>query len=254
MRQPPLRRCQRGCDDLREADSQVQDHPNRRELTMNTLGGICFLAATLLVACSATQSDWQQASANNTVAGYQSFLNKHPNTAPSVEARNRIRALQDEQAWAEAQQANTEQALENYLQQQPSGSHVAQARGLISASERSAAWWVASAAGTTEALEAFLQKYPQGPEAKRAKANLAQITGYRVQLASFRSEKEAEETRDRLQGKYGDVLGSVVIVPGSTANVHVVRSADMGQDEANYACARLKKAHQACEVIKDVNS
>jgi SPOR domain len=223
---------------------------------MNTSRAICFLAAVFLVACSSTQRDWEQARARNTVASYRSFLDKHPNTAQSVQARNRIQALQDEQAWAQARQANTDQALEAYLQQQPSGMHVAEAKGLIGASERWAAWIVASSAGTTEALESFLEEYPQGPEAKRAKADLAQITGYRVQLASFRSEQQAEKTRDLLQGKYGDVLGSVEIVPvsGTSANVHVVRSAPMGQDEANNACAKLKKAHQTCEVIRDVNS
>jgi SPOR domain len=103
-------------------------------------------------------------------------------------------------------------------------------------------------------LESFLENYPQGPEASRARAELAQLSGYRVQLASYRSEQRAEETRDRLQGKYGDVLGSVVIVPGSTANIHFVRSAPMGEGEANTACTRLKKDHLTCEVIKDANS
>ena len=223
---------------------------------MKTWRVICFVAAGLLVACSSTQSDWEQARGRNTIASYQTFLGKHPNTSQSVEARNRIQALQDERAWAQARQANTDQAFETYLQQQPSGMHVAQAKGLIGASERWAAWIVASSAGTTEALEAFLEEYPQGREAKQAKAELSQITGYRVQLASFRSEKQAEKIRELLQGKYGDVLGSVVIVPvsGTGANVHVVRSAPMGQDEANNACAKLKRDHQVCEVIRDVNS
>ena len=115
-------------------------------------------------------------------------------------------------------------------------------------------WAAAAATDTPEALEGFLQKYPQGPEADQAKVRLARLSGYRVQLATFRSERQAEQTRDRLQGKYGDVLGSVVIVPGATANVHVLRSASMGQGEANNACERLKKDHLTCEVIKDVNS
>lgn len=223
---------------------------------MKTSRSICLLATLLLVGCSSTQSDWEQARTRDTVAAYRTFLDKHPNTAQAVQARNRIQALQDEQAWAQARQAHTDEAFEAYLRQQPSGMHIAEAQGLIGASERSAAWILASSAGTTEALESFLEKYPRGREAKQAKAELALISGYRVQLASFRSEKQAEKTRDLLQGKYGDVLGSVVIVPvsGTTANVHVVRSAPMGQDEANNACAKLKKDHQICEVIRDVNS
>jgi hypothetical protein len=221
---------------------------------MKTLRGVCLAVAIMLVACSSAQSDWRKASASNTVAAYQAFLDKHPNTAQSVEARNRIRAVEDEQAWIQAQQANTVQAFQDYAERIPPGLHVAEAKDRISANERSTAWIAASSADTTEALEAFLQKYPQGPEADQAKAKLAQITGYRVQLASFHSEQQAEKTRERLQGKYGDVLGSVVIVPGTSSNLHIVLSASMGEGEANNACAKLKKAHQACEVIKDANS
>jgi cell division septation protein DedD len=222
---------------------------------MKLLRGCVFLlAGATLVACSSAQSDWQRASVSNTVAAYQTFLDKHPNTPQSVRARNRIRDLEDQQAWAQAQQANTVLAYQDYIQRIPPGSHVAEAKDHISASERSVAWIAASSADTTEALQAFLQKYPQGPEADEAKAKLAQLTGYRVQLASLRSEKQAERARDRLQGKYGDVLGSVEIVPGTTPDRHLVLSAQMGQGEANTACAKLKKAHQTCEVIKDANS
>lgn len=256
-------------EDLREADSAVQDDskvpqgsyvlrhrsrlPEAPDL-MKMSHRIGFLAVVLLVACSSMQSDWEQARASDSVAAYRAFLGKYPNTAQSVEARDRIHALEDEQAWAQARQANTDEAFETYLQQQPAGLHVAEAKSLIGASERSVAWIVASSAGTTEALESFLEKYPQGPQAKQARADLAQISGYRVQLASFRSERQAEKIRDLLQGKYGDVLGSVEILPSATANLLVVRSAPMGPDEANNACAKLKKAHQTCEVIRDVNS
>ena len=221
---------------------------------MKTWCGLCVLAILALAACSSTQSDWSRASAANTVSAYETFLAKHPNTPQSVEARTRIHALKDEQAWAQAQQANTVQSYQNYIQDEPTGIHLEEARDHIASNERSTAWAAASATDTPEALEAFLQKYPQGPEADQAKARLARLTGYRVQLATFHSEKQAEKTRDRLQGKYGDVLGSVVIVPGATANVHVLRSASMGQGEANTACERLKKDHLTCEVIKDVNS
>lgn len=221
---------------------------------MMILRAIGCLAAVTLVACNSAHSDWQRASVTNTVAAYLAFLQKHPNTTESVAARDRIHAIQDEQAWARTQQRNTVAAFQNYLQEQPAGIHVAEARSLIAAAERFTAWVAATSADTPEAFEAFLEKYPQAPQANQAKAKLAQLTGYRVQLASYRSERQAEKTRDLLQGKYGDVLGSVVIVPDSATRVHLVRSAPMGETEANNACARLRKAHLSCEVIRDANS
>lgn len=221
---------------------------------MKMLCGLCLFATLGLAACDSTQGDWNQANAGNSVAAYQGFLDKHPNTAQSVEARARIHALEDEQAWTQAQQANTVQSYQNYVRDEPSGVHVEEAKDHIASNERAVAWTAASSMNTPEALEGFLQKYPQGPQADQARAKLAQLSGYRVQLATFRSEQQAEKTRDRLQGKYGDVLGSVDIVPGATANLHVLRSAAMGQGEANTACARLKRDHLTCEVIKDANS
>jgi SPOR domain len=221
---------------------------------MKRLSGLCLFSVAWLCACSSAQGDWQQATAANTFVAYASFLQKHPNTPQSVEARKRIHALRDEQAWARAEQANTVQSYQNYIQDDPAGIHLDEAKDHIAASERSLAWTTASMTDTPDALEAFLQKFPQGPQAAQAKARLAQLTGYRVQLATFRSEEQAEQTRDRLQGKYGDVLGSVDIVPGATADVHVLRSTSMGEGEANNACAKLRRDHLPCEVIKDANS
>jgi hypothetical protein len=221
---------------------------------MNSWRGFEFFSLVLLAGCSSAQSDWSQASAANTVAAYQAFLDQHPNTTQAVVARNRIHMSQERQAWTEAQQANTAQAFQDYIEAHPSGTHVAEAKDHIAANERLTAWSAASAANTEEALEGFVQKYPQGPEAGQAQARLAQISGYRVQLASFKSEKQAEKIRERLQGKYGDVLGSVVVVPGSSSDLHMVRSASMGEGEANNACAKLKRDHLTCEVVRDVNS
>lgn len=216
--------------------------------------GLCLISVLGLAACSSAQSDWQQSNASDTVSAYQEFLQKHPNTPQSVEARNRIRALLDEEAWTRAQQVNTAQSYQSYVQEQPSGIHVTEAKDNIASNERTMAWLAASTTDTPESLQAFLQKYPQGPEADKAKARLAQLTGFRVQLATFHSEQQAEQTRDQLQGKYGDVLGSVVIVTDSGANLHVLQSATMGQGEANNACAKLRRDHLPCEVIRDANS
>ncbi len=215
--------------------------------------GWCLISVLGLAACSSAQSDWQQSNASDTVSAYQEFLQKHPNTPQSVEARDRIRALQDEEAWTRARQVNTVQSYQSYIQEQPSGAHLAQAKDNIASNERTTAWLAASATDTPESLQGFLQKYPQGPEADKARARLAHLTGFRVQLATFRSEQQAEKTRDKLQGKYGDVLGRVIVTDAG-ANLHVLQSATMGQGEANNACARLRKDHLTCEVIRDANS
>jgi hypothetical protein len=221
---------------------------------MNSWRGIWWVGALLLTACGSTQGDWNQAQAANTVVAYEDFIDKHPNTPQSVQAHQQIAALNDAQAWAQALQTNTADSLQSYLQQRPSGLHANEARERIGSIERLNAWYAASAVGSADALQDFLQQYPRGPQSDQARARLAKLTGYRVELATVRSEKEAEEARERLQGKYGDILGSVVVVPGTDAGQHRVQSADMGPDEARSACTKLREAHLSCEVIKNAKS
>lgn len=222
---------------------------------MNSLRGTCWVTVLLLLtACGSVQMDWNQARATNTVAAYEAFIDQHPNTPESVAAHQQIVTLNDEQAWAQALQASSPESLESYLQQRPSGVHAAEARARIATIERTDAWYAASLAGSTEALQDFLAKYPQGPLADRARARLAKLTGFRVELATLRSQQQAEAARDRLQGKYGDILGTVVVVPSTDASQHLVLSADMGPAEARSACAKLKEANLPCAVIRDGKS
>jgi hypothetical protein len=221
---------------------------------MKSLRGACWVTVLLLTACGSVQMDWNQARATNTVAAYEAFIDKHPNTPESIEAHQQIATLNDARAWAQALQSNSPDSFESYLRQRPSGVHAEEARARISALERTDAWYAASLAGSTEAWQEFLAKYPHGPLADQARAHLAKLTGFRVELAALRSQKQAEEARERLQGKYGDILGTVVVVPSADASQHLVLSADMGPEEARSACAKLKEANLACAVIRDGKS
>jgi len=148
---------------------------------------------------------------------------------------------------------NTEAGFQQYVKAEPNGSHLQEAQDKITGFERAAAWQTASAAGTPEALQAFLEKYPSGPESDEARAQLQKLNSqYRVQLAgSYRSAKAAERASTRLKARFGDLLHDVVVVPPSPpSKMSRLQSAPMSEDEANSACAKLKKKHEHCEVIK----
>ena len=211
------------------------------------------LAVGTLAACSSARLDFQQASAANTVAAYQDFIKQHPNTDLAVQAQNRVNALEDDQEWADAQQANTLEAYQKYLQAQPSGMHSADARDKITGFERADAWKTALAANTPAAIQAFLQKYPTGSEADQANAQLKvlQTEQYRVQVASFKAQKDADQARTKLEAKYGKVLHEVVVVPPTASEkLTTVRSGPMTRQDAESACGTLKKEHQHCQVVK----
>jgi SPOR domain len=211
---------------------------------------LVLLTAATLWACSSAQQDWNKATSANTAAAYQDYLSKHPTGEHSSDARDKVRTLQDDEAWSEAQQANTLDAYRDYLQKQPTGSHVKEAQGAVTPLQRAADWKTAESTGTVAALQDFLKKYPTGAEADEAHAKLNALNDYRVQLASAKTEKQAQRERDQLRTKYGSVLHDVVVVPGKSGKGYAVASSPMSQSEADSACSELKKSHQSCEVVK----
>ena len=223
---------------------------------MLRLGVTAAFLGLLLIACSSGEADWQQATTANTIGAYQDFLKQHPNGQHADEARSRIHTIEDDQAWMAAINSNTQQSFEQYLRNEPNGNHAQEARDRITGFDRAAAWKTAQSEGTVQSLQAFLQKYPTGPEADEARAALQKLQNdYQVQLASYRSRKEADRVSARLKRRYATVLQDVVVVPASPSDkLNHIRSAPMSEEQAKSACAQLKKKHQRCEVVKSAEA
>ena len=213
---------------------------------------LALCAALALTACSSANKDWARASAENTIAGYQSFVDKHASDPRINDAKAYILALQDDAAWKTAQSGNSVDSYQQYLQTEPNGTHAQAARDLILGIERGEAWKTAKADGSATAIDAFLQKYSHGPEADQARQALAGLrSSYRAELGAFHSEHAAERKRSELQSRYSNVLKEVdVLSPDSSNKRYRVMSGMMDRDEAASTCASLKRDHQDCEVVK----
>lgn len=222
---------------------------------MRRFRSMLTLVSTLLImlGCSSAKEDWNKATAAGTVAAYQDYLNKHPAGEHSSDALNRIHSLQDDAAWAQARQTNTVAAYQDYLEKQPAGSHTKDAQDAVTAQQRSADWQTAQTTGTVAALQDFLKKYPDGSEADQARAKLADLTGYRVQIAAAKNEQQAQREKEKLGTKYGKVIHDVVVVSDSKRG-YTVASQPMSQTQAQDACSELKKSRLSCEVVKNDKS
>ncbi len=179
---------------------------------------ITFVLATsiILCGCSSAETDWNKTTAADTVAAYQQFLSNHPTGQHSVEAADRIHALQDEQAWTQAKQTNSAEAYRDYLQQHPAGTHMKEAQEAQTEAQRAADWAEAQRKGTVASLQDFLTKYPTSAEADQARAKLSALSGCKVELASAKTQKRAEKEREHLRTKYGNILHDVVVVPANS--------------------------------------
>ena len=213
---------------------------------------LALCGALALTACGTAQKDWTNASAENTVSGYQAFLDKHPKDEHAQEAQTHIATLQDDAAWNTAQSGNSRDSYQGYLQAEPNGTQAQAARDEITGFDRANAWKTAQSDGSAAALQAFLQKYPQVPEADQARQKLAAIqSDYRAELGSFHSDRAAQRKRSELQSRFSKVLVEIdVVAPDSSSKRFRVMSGLMDRQDANSACTSLKRDHQPCEVVK----
>jgi outer membrane protein assembly factor BamD (BamD/ComL family) len=225
-----------------------------KEFAVKTIQTVpLFILSALLIACNSAQSDWNKADTANTAAAFQDFLKQHPNDDHAQTARDRLQKIEDEQAWADAQKSGTLDAYQQYLQKETNGAHAQDAHTQVTTLERAAAWKTAQSTNTEPALQEFLQKYSQGPEADQAREQLKKLQseGYRVQVASFKDEKQAVKSRDGLKARFSSELHDVVIIPpNGSEKLERVVSGPMTEADAKSACTKLKKDHQHCEVVK----
>jgi outer membrane protein assembly factor BamD (BamD/ComL family) len=149
-----------------------------------TIPTVLFVAL-VLTACDTAAGDWRKATAANTVAAYQTFLERHGSDEHAGNARGRILALQDEQAWTAARAANTEEAYNAYLKTESGGVHAEEARYYLTALRRARDWEAIQNDASVASLQAFLQKYPQGVESNQARVRLKELSS-RVEPAESR--------------------------------------------------------------------
>ena len=147
-----------------------------------------------LTACGSEQQEWNETTSRNTIAGYASFMNKHPDSAHAAEARTRIHALQDQQS-AVTQSAGSGAAIadDQYLWQDPGQIDSADALDKMATAERKAAWDWAQSTDSAAAFEVFLQQYPSGTDADQA----------RIKLTAFGVAEAAPSPRHRPRAPSG---------------------------------------------------
>lgn len=78
--------------------------------------------------CSRQESEWRRVRAQDTVAGYEDYLQRRPLGPHADEARERLRALREERAWERALRLDAPEAFQQYLGAYPDGRFAEEAR------------------------------------------------------------------------------------------------------------------------------
>jgi len=128
--------------------------------------GIFFIVSLLTIACDTAKKDWEKAQAEDTIAIYEEYLQKHPEDENANKAHNRLEYLYRPIDWQKAQEANTISAYEDYLKNHPKGEYANKAQGELNELYLPIEFKKAKTSKTIEAYLSFLRKYPKSDEAK----------------------------------------------------------------------------------------
>ena len=182
-----------------------------------------ILAAAITAACSREESGWEGARDNDSVASYESYLERFPSGPHSAEARAALAVLRDGAAWARAERLGTPEAWQRYLGDFPDGRHAGQAR------------------------QRLIDFIPPGP---------APAGGlYVVQLGAYSTEAAARADLAQSVALHAGVLGGTglrVIAPrGQVDSIWRLRTGALAQVSARDLCARLRAAGVDCVPLPD---
>src|SRR5579862_4693591 len=205
------------------------------------------LLAALAAGCSREQQDWRSAEAADTSEAYGRFVEQHPESELTSQARARIEQLAEERDWAHAGQLASADAYREFLSQHPSGRWSEEARIRIEAFALGSAPRLAPRAGTDAAVAraptgvralqmataaatppplagngsapALAQLVTAAPKPLRradapdgrllASAAVSPAAAYGVQLGAFGSQASADREWHRLQGRFGAQLAGL---------------------------------------------
>ncbi|MDX1908080.1 MAG: SUMF1/EgtB/PvdO family nonheme iron enzyme [Bacteroidia bacterium] len=122
-------------------------------------------------------ADYQAAERDNTLSGWQGFLQKHPQSSRVEEVKQRITTLTDAADWLTATTAHTETAYDRYLDRHPTGQHAQEAEQRLKQLGEQKAWDRARQQNTLYAYRQFIKAHadsPFVPEARAAQERLRQ--------------------------------------------------------------------------------
>ena len=238
------------------------------------------VVAVLAAGCSREQQDWRSAEAADTSEAYAGFVEQHPDSELTAQARARLAQLAEERDWAQAGKLATAEAYRAFLAEHPSGKWSEEARIRVEA------FALGSAPRLAPSTAAHPGGAPQGPSGVRAlqlatatappavrqsgaesavagptpteaapareRRSPARTAGssYGVQLGAFGSEASADREWRRLQGRFGAQLRGLsprIVAAGNTSGqLYRLQAPAAGEAQARALCNSLREQSQPC--------
>ncbi len=242
-----------------------------------TIRILCLMLILTLVACDRQGAQWEEAEQEDTIAAYEAFVERYPDSSNAERARSRIDTLRAERAWTEAGQRGTIEAYREFLEAHPDAANADEARARLQTLEREAAWQDLAESDDIDALQAFADDHAGSPEAELARTRASELEAqaeaerrerererqrerereaqrqaeqgtHRVQLAAVRGQDQANSGIEQLQQRLSEVLGDVGLEAQRTNGLYRLVTQPMNREQAGKLCGALKQRDQDCLV------
>lgn len=150
---------------------------------------LTVLVILVLTGCATIKGDWEKAKGLNTITAYQEFLQNHPQSEFSDDAKHRIEKLE----WIKAYKLNTVDGYQRFIKEYSSSKFISEAKQRIEALEP-IAWKEAMSQNTVSEYQEFVSVYPNSQYAKEAIKRIEQIIQRKWNDTLYKNTVEAYRT------------------------------------------------------------
>lgn len=149
-----------------------------------------LIAVAFLVGCASTA--YRNASTANTIASYEQFHRKYPDSEFAREAKRKLDALYFQKAEGQA----TIQAYESFLERRPNSSQASEAKRRLEHLYVERDWAVAQENDDVQGYGTFLSQHPNSSRAQEAASRKQLLEKYRASWEKLQSEPSIQSFRD----------------------------------------------------------
>lgn len=147
---------------------------------------LLFSIVLLVFSCDTSKKHLEEAKSKDTISAYEEFLQKHPNSKYSIEAKNRLNQLYTKKDWELAKSTNTVLAYEKFINEYPDSKYVEEAKTTIEKLKllEQTTWKDTKNKNNMLSYYEFIKKYPNSKYDEEAQKRIFEL------VMKFHSEKD----------------------------------------------------------------
>lgn len=134
-------------------------------------------------------ADWKACQEMGTLAAYQAFMSKYPESSHTEAAQAALAELREAAAWEAAKAANSILSFYNYNHHYPSGKYHEEALQAIKGLEEDKAWQQTVNARTLSAFLDYKERYPKGRYVSKAEEHIQSFLASEKEPTAWQSAK-----------------------------------------------------------------